>query len=73
MKVKVLQEFTDKYTDKRHKVNERFDCTDERLAEIQSVSKRLVAVVKEAPATDKAEEPEKETPAKGTKNKEVKE
>lgn len=72
MKVKVLEEFTDKNTQKRHAINEVFDCTDERLAEIQSVSKKLVAVVEE-PATDDAEEPAKVEPAKRTKTKEVKE
>lgn len=72
MKVKVLQEFTDKITQKRHQIDEVFECTNDRLAEIWSVSKKLVEVVEE-PATDDAEEPAKEEPAKRTKTKEVKE
>lgn len=48
MKVKVLQRFTDKHTGKMHEAGEQFEVTEERLAEIQTVSKRLVAVVKTA-------------------------
>lgn len=47
MKVKVIREFTDKHTRKLHRFGEVFECDEARLKEIQSVSDRLVAVVKE--------------------------
>lgn len=59
MKVKVLKDFTDKHTNKIHAVGEVFECTQERLKEIESVSKRLVSVVEEAPAPKKQEKTEK--------------
>ena len=34
MKVKVIKEFVDKHTNKLHKVNEVFECTEERYKEI---------------------------------------
>ena len=36
MKVKVKKEFIDKHTFKLHPVGEVFECTEERLQEIQS-------------------------------------
>ena len=37
MKVKVKSEFVDKHTRKLHQVGEVFECTENRLKEIQSV------------------------------------
>lgn len=55
MKVKVLREFTDKHSKKSHVVGEVFECTQERLIEIESVSKRLVQVIEDKPSVKKAE------------------
>lgn len=57
MKVRVLKEFTDIHTRHLHKVGEEFECTDERLAEIEKVSKKLVKKV-ETTARKKSEEKE---------------
>lgn len=51
MRVKVISEFTDKHTNKRHSSGEEFECTKERLEEIQKVSKKLVTCI-DAPAED---------------------
>lgn len=59
MKVKVLQEFTDKHTNKIHAVGEVFECTQDRLTEIESVSKRLVSIVEEKPVEKKQGKAEK--------------
>ena len=47
MKVKVLQPFTDKQTDKRYKADDILEVSEERLAEIRAVSPNLVLAVKE--------------------------
>lgn len=51
MKVKVIRKFTDKHTSKEHSVGEVFECDKERLEEIQKVSKRLVTVIEDKPAS----------------------
>ena len=48
MKVKVKKEFVDKHTWKLHPVGEVFECTEERLQEIQSVDD-FVSKVEEKP------------------------
>jgi hypothetical protein len=51
-KVKVLVSFIDIHTNEVHPVGEVFEATEERIAEIQSVSSKLIEVVsgEEAPA-----------------------
>lgn len=51
VKVKVLMSFEDIHTKKIHPVGEVFEATEERIAEIQSVSAKLIEVVsgEEAP------------------------
>ena len=51
-KVKVLESFMDIHTKALHPVGEVFEATEERIAEIQSVSTKLIEVVSgaEAPA-----------------------
>jgi hypothetical protein len=53
MKVKVLRQFTDKNTSKVHSTGEIFECSKERLAEIQTVSDRLVTVIESDEAKEK--------------------
>lgn len=48
MRVEVKKEFVDKYTWKLHPVGEVFECTEERLQEIQSVDD-FVSKVEEKP------------------------
>ena len=57
MKVKVIKEFVDKHTNKLHKVNEVFECTEERYNEIKGAG----SYVEPVPVTKKAEKVEKET------------
>lgn len=45
MKVKVKKEFIDKHTFKLHPVDEVFECTEDRLKEIQSASMDYVEKV----------------------------
>lgn len=52
-KVKVINEFNDKYTGKLHKVDEVFEADEARIAEIMEVSKYLIEVQKEAKAPAK--------------------
>jgi hypothetical protein len=49
MKVKVKKEFVDKHTWKIHPFGEVFECTEDRLQEIQSVGD-FVSKVEEKPA-----------------------
>lgn len=56
MKVIVNKKFVDKETGELHKVGDEIEVTEERLAEIQSVSKELVTAVQE-------QEPESEEAA----------
>lgn len=69
MKVKVLKDFNDKYTGKRHKEGDTMTVTKERFEEILSVDK-LVEEVVEAGAenvTEEAAEPPKKSGRKATK------
>lgn len=45
VKVEVKEEFVDKHTGKLHPVGEVFECTEDRLQEIQSVSPAFVVRV----------------------------
>ncbi len=45
MKVKVKKEFIDKHTFKLHPVGEVFECSEERLQEIQSAGANFVEKV----------------------------
>lgn len=56
MKVKVIKEFIDVHSKKIHKVDEEFECTDERFAEIMKVDKKLVKKIAEPTATKKKSE-----------------
>ena len=47
MKVEVKREFIDKHTGKLHRVGDVFECNEDRLQEIQSVSLAFVSVVEE--------------------------
>ena len=47
MKVKVKKEFVDKHTWKLHPVGEVFECTEDRLKEIQSASPNYVERVED--------------------------
>jgi hypothetical protein len=49
-KVKVLESFRDVHTGMIHPVGEVFEATEERIAEIQSVSADLIEVVSGAEA-----------------------
>lgn len=49
MRVEVKKEFVDKHTWKLHPVGEVFECTEDRLQEIQSVDD-FVSKVEEKPA-----------------------
>ena len=51
MKVKVIKEFVDKHTNKLHKVNEVFECTEDRYNEIMGAG----SYVEPVPVTKKAE------------------
>ena len=46
-KVKVINEFNDKYTGKLHKIDEVFEADEARIAEIMEVSKHLIEVQEE--------------------------
>ncbi len=72
MKVIVIGKFIDKYTGEVRDLGTVFDCTEERLNEIQSVSDGFVKVVKEEPVVQEAvqeEEPEKKPARKRTTKK----
>lgn len=43
-KVKVINEFNDRYTGKLHKIGEVFEADDKRISEIMEVSKHLIEV-----------------------------
>lgn len=47
MKVRVIKAFVDKHTKKVHKVNEVFECSDERLSEIQKAGSFVEPVLPE--------------------------
>lgn len=65
MKVMVMERFKDKYTDEVRDLGCIFECSEERLAEIQSVSSNLVRVVKDEPKVESVTEEVKEKePAK---------
>lgn len=59
MKLKILQIFTDKYTDKKYKINEIVDFEEKRAAELLSDKRNLVEEVKEL-VKDKVEEVKEE-------------
>lgn len=67
MEVKVLKKFRDKHTGEVYKVGKVLKISEERLAEIESVSKDLVAVIEAEEV--KAEEPKEEKPKKAKKAK----
>lgn len=46
-KVKVVNEFYDKYTKRLHKVGQSFEADEARIAEIMEVSRHLIEVQKE--------------------------
>lgn len=64
MKIKVISEFKDRHTDEIHKVGDVLDVTAERLVEIESAQKGIVAVV-----NDVTDEPAKEQKVSRTKKK----
>lgn len=45
MKVKVLKEFVDKYSQQLHKVGDTFEADENRIAEINQVSDKLIQVI----------------------------
>lgn len=47
MKVEIKERFIDKHTDQVHHVGDILEVTEERLAEIQNVSDKLVQVIHE--------------------------
>lgn len=55
MKVIVNKKFVDKETGELHKAGDEIEVTEERLAEIQSVSKELVSVIEDDEAEETAE------------------
>ena len=55
MKVIVNKKFVDKETGELHKAGDEIEVTEERLAEIQSVSKELVSVIEDNEAEETAE------------------
>ena len=55
MKVIVNKKFVDKETGELHKADDEIEVTEERLAEIQSVSKELVSVIEDDEAEEAAE------------------
>ena len=55
MKVIANKRFVDKETGELHKVGDEIEVTEERLAEIQSVSKELVIAVQEPESEETAE------------------
>jgi nitrogen regulatory protein PII-like uncharacterized protein len=76
MKVMVTGSFIDKYTGEVRDLGTVFECTEERFAEIQSVSEDFVKAVKEEPVVQKevqeevkTEEPEKKPARKRTTKK----
>ena len=74
MKAMVTGSFIDKYTGEVRDLGTVFECTEERFAEIQSVSEDFVKAVKEEPVVQEAvqeEEPEKEPARKRTTQKQT--
>lgn len=72
MKAMVTGSFIDKYTGEVRDLGTVFECTEERFAEIQSVSEDFVKAVKEEPVVQEAvqeEEPEKKPARKRTTKK----
>lgn len=72
MKAMVTGSFIDKYTGEVRDLGTVFECTEERFAEIQSVSEDFVKAVKEKPVVQEAvqeEEPEKKSARKRTTKK----
>lgn len=64
MEVKVIKRFRDKHSGKIYKVGDVLKITEERLTEIESVSKELVSVIESEPEEPKAEKPKKAKKAK---------
>lgn len=72
MKAMVTGSFIDKYTGEVRDLGTVFECTEERFAEIQSVSEDFVKAVKEEPVVQEVvqeEEPEKKPARKRTTKK----
>lgn len=72
MKAMVTGSFIDKYTGEVRDLGTVFECTEERFAEIQSVSEDFVKAVKEEPVVQEEvqeEEPEKKPARKRTTKK----
>ena len=72
MKAMVTGSFIDKYTGEVRDLGTVFECTEERFAEIQSVSEDFVKAVKEEPVVQEAvqeEESEKKPARKRTTKK----
>ena len=68
MKVKVLKDFKDKYTGKRHTAGETINVSKERFEEILTVDKLVEAVEEDiAETTEEAVEQPKKTTRKATK------
>lgn len=61
MKVEVKERFIDKHTDQVHHVGDILEVTEERLAEIQNVSDKLVQVIHEQEQKTVPEEPMKKS------------
>ena len=73
IKVVVTGSFIDKYTGEIRDIGSTFECSEDRLKEIQSVSSDFVRVAKEAPVeTPVKEEPVAEEPAKKTRKRTTK-
>lgn len=54
MKVKVIKEFVDKYSNELHKVGSKFECDEKRLKEIERAGAYVVPVP--SVSKEKAEE-----------------
>lgn len=63
----VTGSFIDKYTGEIRDIGSTFECSEDRLKEIQSVSSDFVRVVKEEPVAEVKEEPAKKSRKKTTK------
>lgn len=61
MKAEVKERFIDKHTDQVHHVGDILEVTEERLAEIQKVSDKLVQVIQEQEQESVSEEPMKKS------------
>lgn len=70
MKAKVLKDFNDKHTGKRHKAGDTITVSKERLEEILTVDKLVEEVVEEVAenATEEVTDPPKKTGRKPKKS-----